>query len=126
VFAIGFVLGVLRTLWLVPLVGERLAELLELPVVVIASWAIARVLMRGRAAALGVGQAGAVGLLALALLLLAEVAVVVLLRAESVAEYVAERDPVAGTAYVGALLLFAAMPALAAALRPREAADARR
>ena len=35
VFAVGFVLGVARTLWLVPRVGIRWAELLEMPVMLV-------------------------------------------------------------------------------------------
>lgn len=32
VFGVGFLLGIVRVLWLVPLLGERMAELLEIPV----------------------------------------------------------------------------------------------
>ena len=53
------------------------------------------------------------GLFALALLVLVEFTVVLSLRGLSVSEYLAERDPVAGTVYVIMLLLFAGMPWLA-------------
>jgi len=32
VFAVGFVLGAIRTLWAVPRVGTRTAELMEMPI----------------------------------------------------------------------------------------------
>jgi hypothetical protein len=35
VFSAGRVLGIIRTLWLVPLAGERTAELIETPFMVI-------------------------------------------------------------------------------------------
>src|SRR6185295_16425138 len=44
VFFIGFVLGVIRTLWIAPRLGEHVAELVEMPVMVAASFLVARVL----------------------------------------------------------------------------------
>ncbi len=32
VFAVGFVLGTIRTLWIVPRFGTRMAELMEMPI----------------------------------------------------------------------------------------------
>ena len=119
VFAIGFVLGVVRTLWLVAPLGERAAELAELPVMVIASYFVARFLLRSRGHRFGVGASVAAGLGALALLAGAEIATVIVLRAQNLSDYVAARDPVAGTAYLIALASFAAMPALVAASRRR-------
>jgi hypothetical protein len=47
VFATGFVLGTIRTLWILPSVGVRLAELMEMPVMLVvtitaARWAVRR------------------------------------------------------------------------------------
>ena len=42
VFGIGFVLGVIRILLLVPMLGERVAELVEMPFMVLASLIAAR------------------------------------------------------------------------------------
>jgi hypothetical protein len=51
---------------------------------------------------------------ALALLLCAELAVVFFARGQTLGDYLASRDPVSGSAYAIALLLFAAMPAAVA------------
>jgi len=110
VFSIGFLLGVVRTLWIAPRLGGRAAELVEMPMMVAASFLVARALM-SRAGAVGVRDAVLVGLAALALLLCAELVSVALVSGQTPAEYVASRDPVSGSAYVLALLLFAAMPA---------------
>jgi len=59
-----------------------------------------------------------VGAAALALLLGAEFALVSFVRGQTLAENVAARDPVSGSAYALALLLFAAMPAAVASRRP--------
>jgi hypothetical protein len=111
VFGAGFVLGIMRTLWLVPFVGERSAELIETPFMVIVVWLAARFIV-GRMKALTLAHRLAIGVLALLLLLLAELGVVMLLRDQSLGEYVATRDPVSGAVYLLALALFAAAPTL--------------
>jgi hypothetical protein len=112
VFGAGFVLGTIRTLWIVPSFGMRKAELMEAPIMfaitVLASrWVVRRLALRpsfsGRLS---------VGLVALGLLLVAEFTVVLWIRGLTVAEYLAGRDPVAGTVYVVLLASFALMPSL--------------
>ncbi|OQW32783.1 MAG: hypothetical protein A4E19_05335 [Nitrospira sp. SG-bin1] len=109
VFGAGFVLGTGRVLILVPLLGERTAELLEMPlmlaVIVVAARWMARHRLDGRQS-----SALSVGVIAMGLVLLADLAVGMWLRGMSVAEVFLNRDPVSGTAYYTALLLFALMP----------------
>lgn len=112
VFAAGFVLGFPRVLWLVPLVGTRAAELVEMPImlavtVFAARWVCGRLAVSAETAArLGMG------LIALVLLVAVEFSFVLWLRGLTVGEYVAGRDPVAGAVYAAMLLAFAAMPLL--------------
>lgn len=114
VFGAGFALGVLRTLFVVPRLGARAAELLEMPLMLLVIVLASRWIVRHRAAAQGPRGAWAVGLLALALLLGAEIALAAVLRGLTPAQALFERDPVAGLAYAFALLAFAAMPGLLA------------
>jgi len=112
VFGTGFLLGPVRILWLVPRVGVRAAELVELPVMVGVSWLAARGLTRRLAVPpTAVARLG-MGALAAALLLAAEFSLVLQLRGIPLDEYFAKRDPVAGTAYYLAVILFAIMPLL--------------
>ena len=110
VFGIGFVLGTVRTLLLVPRFGERWSELAELPLMVAAILLTARWIVRRRGDELRGLDALVVGLVALALLLAFELLVVLRLRGLTVGEYLETRDPVAGAAYCGSLLLFGAAP----------------
>jgi len=110
VFGAGFALAPLRLLWLLPRVGERAAELIELPLMLVvavaaASWVLGR-FCRGCHA----GRRLAIGAIALSLMLVAEFGLVLPLRGLGPLEYLATRDPVSGTAYYLALLLFALMP----------------
>jgi hypothetical protein len=85
VFAAGFVLGVLRALVLVPLLGELGAVLVELPVILAISWlACTRILRRWPLPPLG---AAAMGAIALLLLMLAEAGLSTLLAGRSLAEH---------------------------------------
>jgi hypothetical protein len=117
VFTVGFVLGVLRNGWVAPRLGERTAELLELPIMIAASWLVARSLLRRRWRDLGTAGAAAGGALALGVLVCAELGVVVLGRGQSIAEYAASRDALSGIAYLAALLAFAVLPPLVRARR---------
>ncbi|MCE3004318.1 MAG: hypothetical protein LW860_16710 [Xanthomonadaceae bacterium] len=110
VFAVGFVLGTLRVLWLAPALGERVAELAELPLMVLASaWAARWIGTRLRVPH-GAGPRLAIGAIALALLLVLEFGVVLALRGLTLEAYLATRDPVSGTAYALSLLAFALWP----------------
>ena len=111
VFGAGFALGVLRTLFVVPRVGARAAELLEMPLMLVVIVLAARWIVRHRAVAQRTRGAWIVGLLALLLLLGAELALAAGLRGLNPVQALFERDPVAGVAYALALLAFAAMPA---------------
>ena len=112
VFAVGFALGTVRVLLLVPHLGERTAELLELPLMLAASLVSARLVVR-RARLGRPAQRLFTGLLALALMLTAELTLVLALRGLTLAEYVASRDPISGSAYLAGLAVFALAPLLA-------------
>jgi hypothetical protein len=110
VFTTGFVLGIIRTLWLVPHLGIRNAELLEMPfmltaIVVAATW-IGTHLDREAVGAPRI----AIGVLALTLLLSAEIIVGVSLQGLSVVEVFTKHDPISGSVYYAMLGVFAAMP----------------
>lgn len=110
VFGAGFALGSIRVPFLVPRLGERAAELIEMPIMLGVIWLSARFITRRfRLPANVLPRLGA-GLLALGLLLAAEVLLAVTLQDRTLGEYVASRDPVSGLVYLAMLVLFAAMP----------------
>ena len=114
VFWAGFALGTIRVLWIVPSVGVRMAELMEAPLMLAVTIVAARwVLRRPALPAARLGRLG-IGLVALGLLLAAEFTLVLGLQGLTIAEYLASRDPVAGTVYVAMLAVFALMPLLVA------------
>ncbi len=110
VFGLGFLLGPIRVLWLEPRLGARTAQLIEAPVMLLAIVLAAR-WVGGR---LGSGRAAsarlAVGVMAAAFVLLADLGVGVGLRGMSVDEVFAGRDPVSGTVYYGLVALMALAP----------------
>jgi len=110
VFGTGFALGTIRTLWIVPRLGIRSAELLEAPFMLIAIWLAGGWI--GRRFSLGKGPATqvAVGVFALELLLAAEVIMEIAVQGLSVLEVFTKHDPVSGPIYYALLGLFAAMP----------------
>lgn len=114
VFGAGFVLGTVRTLWLVPRVGSRRAELMETPIMLVVTILVARwIVLRFAVPAVASARLG-MGAIALFLLLLAEFGFVLWLQGQTIREYFASRDPVAGTVYYVMLAVFAAMPLLVA------------
>ena len=109
-FGAGFVLGSLRILLLAPRIGARAAELAETPVMIAISWFAARWVVRRLEVPPATRPRAGMGLLALALMLVAEFSLVLRLRGITLEEYFATRDPVSGAAYYSALVLLALMP----------------
>jgi hypothetical protein len=109
VFGAGFILGPIRVLWLVPQVGERLAEMIEVPIMLAVIVFSARLIVRRFPATLCT-QYFYSGAIALGLLLVAETTLILSLRGLTISEYVNRRDPVTGTLYLVMLLVFAGMP----------------
>jgi hypothetical protein len=110
VFGTGFVLGAIRVTLVVPRIGERYAELAEMPLMLVAVFVAAGHVVRRFSNAFPAGALPVVGGLALALLLVAELLLAVVSAPGTVREYLLSRDPVSGSVYIGMLVLFAAMP----------------
>ena len=108
--AAGMTLGPLRILFLVPRLGERAAELLELPLMVGICWVAARWSARRFGVPATTGPRLAMGGLAAALLLAFEFTLVLRLRGFTLGDYLAQRDPVSGLAYYASVALMALLP----------------
>lgn len=110
VFGTGFLLGTIRVLWVIPNLGERNAELLEAPLMLFAVVLAARWIVRGNGAPLSPVTNLAVGLIALTLLVVAELLLVSQFQSLSISEYVRGRDPISGSVYLLLLGVFGLMP----------------
>lgn len=117
VFGTGFVLGALRVTWLVPRLGVRSAELLEMPLMAIVIVLAARFVVRRFGLAPAAGLRLAVGGWAVGLLLAAELALGAVLGGQTPAQVIAGRDPVSGAVYAALLIVMALMPWLLARQR---------
>ena len=114
VFGAGFVLGTVRTVWVVPRFGTRMAELMETPIMLVVTMVAARWIVRRLAVPSVPSSRLGMGFVALGLMLVAEFGFVLWLRGLSIREYLATRDPVSGTVYYLMLGVFAIMPLLVA------------
>jgi hypothetical protein len=112
VFAAGFVLGIVRTLWAVPRVGTRKAELMEAPIMLVIAIVVARWIVMRLAVSPTPSARLMMGCIALFLMLVAEFGFVLRLRGLTIRDYFASRDPVAETVYYVMLAVFAVMPLL--------------
>ena len=110
VFGAGFLLGSIRVFWLEPRLGKSIAVLCETPfllavMIPAARWAPAKTKVAGDC-----GSLAAVGIGALVLQQLADLAVGTMLRGLTVAEQLRNFTTPAGGVYAVLLILFAAMP----------------
>ncbi|WP_216908232.1 hypothetical protein [Synechococcus sp. CCY 0621] len=112
VFGTGFVLGAVRVPLLVPRLGERLAELLEMPWMALAMVLAARLVVQRQLPGRGPLPRAAAGALALAFMVAAELAVGLLLQQRPLQDVLIGRDPVSGAVYLALLLLYALLPLL--------------
>jgi hypothetical protein len=117
VFGAGFALGLVRVPLLVPRIGVRWAELLEMPFMLIVIVLAARFVTRRFALSAARPAALLAGLIALALLVTAELALALLLSGASPAAYIEGRDAVSGPVYGAMLMVFALLPWLLARRR---------
>jgi hypothetical protein len=118
VFGAGFVLGSIRVPFLVPRLGERAAELIEMPFMLVVIVASARFITRRFALPPAAPARLGAGFLALGLLIAAEILLAVVLQSRTLGDYIASRDPVSGLVYLAMLALFAAMPLVLARVEP--------
>ncbi|MFN3543620.1 MAG: hypothetical protein ACK4UX_02065 [Thiobacillus sp.] len=109
-FGAGFIMGTIRVPFLAPRFGERVAERIEMPFMLIVIVLAARFITKRFALPATVPVRLTAGFLALGLLIAAELLLAVALQDRSLGEFVSSRDPVSGSVYLAMLALFAAMP----------------
>lgn len=109
VFAGAFALGVIRTVWLVPRIGELAAVACEVPLVLTLSWWAAR-RVTARWGIAGGGAALVMGLIAFTILMLAELTLARLLSGQSPRQWAAGLLNPAGALGLAGQVLFALMP----------------
>jgi hypothetical protein len=110
VFLVGFILGGLRTLVVAPRLGETLAVLLEAPVMLALSWFVAIWCVRRFTVSATPLARLAMGGVAFALLMTAELGVSLVVFHRSVAQHLAAYRSTAGAAGLAAQVAFACIP----------------
>lgn len=119
IFAIGFVLGTIRVLAVVPQFGETAAVLIELPVMLALSWAACAWLVRRFAVPRRTGDRLIMGGLAFLLLMSGEVGVSVFAFGRTVAEHLQTFRTADAQLGLAGQLLFAGFPLIQMVRRRR-------
>lgn len=114
VLGAGFALGMIRVPFLVPSMGKRSAELAEMPIMMMVIYVAAGFILRQFPEVGTPGRSLFAGLLALALMIAAELTLATVVQKLTPAEFIASRDKVSGSVYLVLLLVFAVMPRLRA------------
>lgn len=118
VFAIAFLLGALREIVLAPLVGRAAVVLVEAPLILLAAWLWSGFLLRHFPLPLRILPHLAMGLVAFALLMIAEAMLAILLMGRTLAEHLAIYATPAGALELLPQVAFALLPALHVLRRP--------
>ena len=112
VFSIGFILGTLRVLWVIPWLGEGPAVALELPVILIASWLVCGWTMRRFSPDPALTARLALGGVAFAMLMAAEAALGIVGFGRTLAEHLASYTRPLALLGLSGQIAFALFPAL--------------
>lgn len=112
VYAAGFVLGSLRELVVVPILGRVGGVLVEAPLMIVAMVLAARFVVRRLAVPPDMASRAAVGLVAFGLLMIAEAAMSGILRGWTLGQWLGHFASIEGIISLALFLLFAAMPML--------------
>ena len=108
VFTFALAMGVARVFIVAPRLGSTGAVLLEVPIVVLASWVMAYRLLQNRF--LTFPQRLAMGATAFTLTMASEAALAALIRGESVADWAASIETPLGLVGLAGQIVFAVMP----------------
>lgn len=111
VFTFAFAMGIARTLLIAPWLGPTAAVLLEIPIVLLASWFVARRLMRGRPFTRS--QCAIIGGTAFVLTMISEAAFSYILRGQGVAQWAGTLLTPLGMVGLAGQAGFAVMPLFA-------------
>jgi len=112
VFAAGFILGAIRVLVLVPRLGEMVAVLLETPLMLAVSWFASRWTTKRISVPGEVSPRLLMGMIAFALLMMAEAGVSVFAFGRTINDYLAEYLSAPGAIGLAAQIAFAIIPAM--------------
>jgi hypothetical protein len=112
VLGTGFMLGMIRVPFIVPIIGERWAELAEMPIMATVIFISSGYILNRFPEIQTSTRSLIAGFLALVLTICAELGLAVALQSETLAEYIASRDKVSGAVYLVLLAFFALMPRL--------------
>jgi ABC-type uncharacterized transport system permease subunit len=110
VFAVGFALGTVRTLFIAPRLGEQLAVVIELPLMLGASWLACGWAVRRWQVAAAARPRLTMGAVAFALLMIAEVTLSLTAFDLSLADYLRNLLTPHGLTGLAGQVIFALMP----------------
>ena len=119
VYVVGFVLGTARVLFVAPRLGATGAVLIELPVMLAASWIACRWIVGRMAVPSRAPARLAMGASAFALLMLAETALGRLAFGQTLAVQIAAMREIPGLIGLAGQMLFALVPLLQLGVPPR-------
>jgi hypothetical protein len=115
VFGVGFLLGPIRVLWLEPAVGQAVATVMEAPFLLAAIAWSARRIHRQFDLTSHTRQHATIGLAALALVIIADLAFGTTVRGFTWSDQIAAWQTSAGQIYLILLAIFAVAPLIAGA-----------
>ena len=121
IFSLAFVMGVVRALVVAPRLGETTGVFLEIPILLIVSWLVARRLVRNRS--FSVAQLISVGAIALVMTMISEAMLANLIRSQSTVQWATELLTPLGLVGLAGQLGFAITPYFAG--RPNAEASER-
>lgn len=119
VFALGFLLGTIRVLYVAPRLGEASAVLVELPLMLTASWLLCGLIVTCAGVPASVQVRAVMGTTAFVLLMLGELGVSTLLLGRSAAEHLQTYREASALLGLAAQVAFASFPIIQSKLAGR-------
>jgi len=118
VFAVAFLLGAVRVMWIVPRVGPFWAVAVEVPLVIAVSWVTCKWVL-ARIALAGTVPHLAMGVLAFGILMVLEAGLAVLVFGQTLTPYLASMATPSGALGLAGQFIFAFVPAIQHRVRTR-------